>query len=78
MITEWHCENIYSGKPSTLLGQDCFVTASSTPDQSPSSNSLNPTIVRDDGSLIFGVGIIIFFIAMIFFGLLFNSFKVEK
>ena len=72
MIKSWHCENIYTGSTFTFTGQDCIAstTVSGTPQ--------NPLVVRDDGSLVFGVGILIFFSAIMFFGLVFNSFDFKK
>ena len=73
MMTAWHCENLYAGDPSVFVGQDCIVTASTTQPFPASGSVENPMIVRDDGSLVFGLGIVIFFVAIMFFGLLFNS-----
>lgn len=77
MINAWHCQNIYSGgKNSIITGQDCTVS-SSTPTSLLGTYD-KPIISRDDGSIIFGLGVIIFFSAILFFGLLFNSFNLKK
>ncbi|MEI6057746.1 MAG: hypothetical protein WCQ60_02125 [bacterium] len=59
MINAWHCQNIYAGSSSDYTS-DCTVTASTSLSGTPE----NPIIVRDDGSLVFGLGIIIFFVAI--------------
>ena len=74
MINAWHCDNTYSGDPAVFTGQDCTVTASTSLSGTPQ----NPVIVRDDGSIVFGLGIIIFFVAILFFGLVFNSFGLKR
>ncbi len=74
MISTWHCDNLYS--KSVFIGQNCVVTASST--VAITSPTTTPQIVRDDGTLVFGLGIVIFFLAIMFFGLLFNSFGLKK
>ena len=70
MINAWHCENIYSGDPAVLTGQDCTVSSTSP---SLSGTPDNPLITRDDGSVVFALGIIIFFLSVFFFATLFSA-----
>jgi len=50
------------------------VTASSTT-CTVSASSTEPLLVRDSGELVFGIGILIFFSSIMFFGLVGNSLK---
>jgi len=73
MINSWHCDNLYNtDTPPLIVEQTCTVTSSST---QPISLGDSPITVRDDGSMIFGMGIIIFFLSVLFFATLFGSFK---
>ena len=54
-----------------MVEQTCTVTSSSTP---PEMQIGSYTIMaRDDGSVIFGIAIIIFFLSVLFFAILFGS-----
>lgn len=76
--SSWRCENLYSDDiPRIYIGQECTTTPYSST-TTLSGTAENPIVVRDDGSLIFGLGIIIFFSAIMFFGLLFNSLGIKK
>jgi len=69
MINSWHCDNIYNtDEPPLMIEQTCTVTSSSTP---PAIAS--PITVRDDGTMVFGLGIIIFFLSVFFFATLFGA-----
>lgn len=71
MINSWHCDNLYNtDEPPLMIEQTCTVTSSSTP---PAVLGDSPITVRDDGTMIFGLGIIIFFLAVFFFATLFGA-----
>ena len=72
MINSWYCDSVYNNDtPPLIVGENCSVTSSSTQAVLPISS---PLIVRDDGTVVFGLGIIIFFLSVLFFATLFGSF----
>ncbi len=75
MINSWHCDNLYNtDEPPLMIEQSCVVTSSSTQALIASDS---PITVRDNGSMVFGLGIIIFFLSILFCGFLFNSFSLK-
>gem|GEM_PF-2094967 len=76
MINSWHCDNLYNtDEPPLMVEQTCTVTSSST---QPAIFPDSPISVRDDGSMIFGIGIIIFFLSVLFFATVFASIRGMK
>ena len=80
MITAWHCTNIYDlSVPPVMTGEDCVVTASTTPifsvsvDQATTSVSTSTEILYGDW-LALNLWIV-FFLAVLSVGFFFQLFK---
>jgi len=75
MITNWHCDIAVSG-----LTQDCYITGtlSATTTVVQATDTPLSTFDLQGGSVIWGIGILIFFQSILFMGFLFNSFGFRK
>lgn len=73
-VSEFNLANsdeYFQETPLQPSGTECFTIS----DVSSSSSSSDILTVRDDGSLIFGIGLVIFLLSLMVFGMIFTSKK---
>lgn len=64
IVSAWHCDI-------TALTQDCYATGFGVATTSPATST--PLYVQDAGNVSYGLAWIVFFLAMIFLGMVWNA-----
>jgi len=73
VVSSWHCQGTLI---TTVLTEDCNVTGYATATITPATNT--PLYIQDAGNISYGLAWIVFFLAMILLGMVWNAMPFQK
>lgn len=68
IVSSWHCSGTLV---TTVLTEDCYATGYANATTSPATST--PLYIQDAGNLSYGLAWIVFFLSMIFLGMVWNA-----